>query len=187
MNFLSVHRPVRQLLFYGFLVKILLSWHHYLVLFKQNLEKDISYSPVMNQLRHHNPAQKNSVEHDNAEFEGYIMDSSDYAIANIDPVEHNVSEAKPVLNYSIQTGEEFALEFMRERVNPRKHFVTDICGDPSQAPGYVELKGILGISRTGTEGSSDISMLSIIEKGSELLDQKSSSLHNDKSSLQLWR
>lgn len=192
MYFLSVHRLVYQqvvfplplriiLLFYGFLLKIVVFWCQYLVLFNQSVEKEIFYNPMMDQLRHHNPGQKSPGQHDGAEFEGYMMDSSDYANTNINPMEHNVSEAKPVLNYSLQTGEEFALEFMLDRVNPRKHFVTDTGGDPSQAPGYVELNGILGISQTGTEGSSDISMLSLIEKGSNIFDQKSSSLHNNKS------
>ena len=39
---------------------------------------------------------------------------------NIRPPDYNMSVGvRPVLNCSIQTGEEFALEFMRERVNPR--------------------------------------------------------------------
>ncbi|KAL0352671.1 UNVERIFIED_CONTAM: putative serine/threonine-protein kinase DDB [Sesamum angustifolium] len=41
------------------------------------------------------------------------------------PGEVNITVgARPVLNYSIQTGEEFALEFMWERVNPRQqHYI----------------------------------------------------------------
>ena len=33
------------------------------------------------------------------------------------PPDLSTLEAKPVLNYSIQMGEEFALKFMREKVN----------------------------------------------------------------------
>ncbi|KAM0040324.1 putative protein kinase TKL-Pl-6 family [Helianthus debilis subsp. tardiflorus] len=73
------------------------------------------------------------------------------------------TSVKPVLNYSIRTGEEFALEFMRDRVNPRMPYHA---GDPSRTPGYLELKGILGISHTGSESGSDISMINIVERGS---------------------
>ncbi|XP_076933556.1 RAF-like serine/threonine-protein kinase 20 [Bidens hawaiensis] len=44
-------------------------------------------------------------------------------------------ETKPVLNYSIQTGEEFALEFMWDRVNPRTPIVPYSAGDPRHTSG----------------------------------------------------
>lgn len=47
------------------------------------------------------------------------------------------TEMKPALNYSIQTGEEFALEFMWDRVNPRTPFVPHAASDPSHTPGYM--------------------------------------------------
>ncbi|XP_071730323.1 uncharacterized protein [Rutidosis leptorrhynchoides] len=47
------------------------------------------------------------------------------------------TEMRPVLNYSIQTGEEFALEFMRDRVNPRMPFVPYPASDPTRTPGYM--------------------------------------------------
>ncbi|KAL2473960.1 Protein kinase superfamily protein with octicosapeptide/Phox/Bem1p domain [Forsythia ovata] len=53
--------------------------------------------------------------------------------------------ARPVLNYSIQTGEEFALEFMRERVNPRQHIVPNSSSEPNSATLYMDVKGTLGI------------------------------------------
>nr|XP_043619148.1 uncharacterized protein LOC122591025 [Erigeron canadensis] len=74
------------------------------------------------------------------------------------------SSVKPVLNYSIRTGEEFSLEFMRDRANPKVPFVQYAAVDPSHTPGYLELKGILGISHTGSESGSDISMINMVER-----------------------
>ncbi|KAF2309302.1 hypothetical protein GH714_001550 [Hevea brasiliensis] len=95
--------------------------------------------------------------------------------------DRNVSEVKPVLNYSIQTGEEFAFEFMRDRVNHKKPFIPNAAGDPNYATGYMELKGILGISHTGSESGSDVSMLTIVEKGPKEFERTSSSLHEERS------
>jgi hypothetical protein len=75
----------------------------------------------------------------------------------------NTAEVKPVQHYSIQTGEEFALEFMRDRANHGNPVFPNV-GDPNYATGYMELKGILGISHAGSETGSDISMLSLMEK-----------------------
>ncbi|XP_061351634.1 uncharacterized protein LOC133296625 isoform X2 [Gastrolobium bilobum] len=88
----------------------------------------------------------------------------------------NTSEVKPVLNYSIQTGEEFALEFMRDRVNLRKPV-----SDSNYTTGYMELKGILGISHAGSETGSDISMLSMVEKYPKEFDRMNTSTHGDRS------
>ncbi|KAL8264203.1 hypothetical protein R6Q59_022333 [Mikania micrantha] len=69
------------------------------------------------------------------------------------------TEMKPVLNYSIQTGEEFSLEFMRDRVNPRMPVIPYATSNPSHTPGYF---GIIG-SETG----SNISMVNIVQRGSK--------------------
>jgi PB1 domain len=73
---------------------------------------------------------------------------------------------RPVLNYSIQTGEEFALEFMRDRAMSKMPSapLPVISPAPSQLPvqpqtAYMDLRGILGVCRTGSEASSDISTL----------------------------
>ncbi|KAK9077660.1 hypothetical protein SSX86_005997 [Deinandra increscens subsp. villosa] len=68
------------------------------------------------------------------------------------------TEMKPVLNYSIQTGEEFALEFMRDRVNPRMPFIPYAAFDPGQ------VKGALGVG--GSETGSNISMVNVVQRGS---------------------
>ncbi|CAL0310261.1 unnamed protein product [Lupinus luteus] len=74
----------------------------------------------------------------------------------------NMPENKPVLNYSIQTGEEFSLEFMRDRVNLRNPVFPNVVSNPNYATGYMELNGILG--HTGSESGSDISTLAKVEK-----------------------
>ncbi|KAM7498717.1 hypothetical protein LguiA_023131 [Lonicera macranthoides] len=111
--------------------------------------------------------------------QGFLVDHMGHVNANVRPAELNFPEVKPVHNFSIQTGEEFALEFMRDRVNPRKPFIPYTSSDPSLTTGYLELKGILGISHAGSEGS-DVSMLSIVEKGSKD-ERKNSSLYEEKS------
>lgn len=88
----------------------------------------------------------------------FLHDPSSSINTNMRPPDSN----PPVLNYSIQTGEEFALEFMRERVNPRQHIAPN-SGDPNRSR-YMDLKGILGVSHPGSESGSDISMLNTIEK-----------------------
>ncbi|KAI3703156.1 hypothetical protein L6452_28912 [Arctium lappa] len=114
----------------------------------------------------HNRVQYHAIQSETGES---ASSSQGFLNANIRP-----SEMKPVLNYSIQTGEEFALEFMRDRVNPRMPFIPYSAGDPNLATGYLELKGILGISHTGSESGSDVSMLNIVERGSKDLERKNS-------------
>ncbi|GAA0185684.1 non-receptor serine/threonine protein kinase [Lithospermum erythrorhizon] len=113
-------------------------------------------------------------------FQTFNVDSTGYANANLQPTEYSFPEAKPVHNYSIQTGEEFSLEFMRDRANPRKPLVPNVSSDPSYTPGYLELKGILGISHTGSESGSHIYMSTTVERGPKEFDQKNSFLNEDK-------
>ncbi|KAL8205596.1 hypothetical protein R6Q57_009147 [Mikania cordata] len=80
------------------------------------------------------------------------------------------ASVKPVLNCSIGTGEELSLEFMRDLVNPRMAFVPYPAGDPSHTHDYLELKGILGISHTASGSGSDMSMVNIVERGSNHLE-----------------
>ncbi|KAA8523422.1 hypothetical protein F0562_009845 [Nyssa sinensis] len=137
----------------------------------------------MEQSKNYNQVQYNSVEPRNEELEpasqGFMLDPANYINANIRPPELNISEAKPVLNYSIQTGEEFSLEFMRDRVNTRKPFIPNTADDPNYT--YLELKGNLGINHTASESGSDISMPTTVEKGSKDFEWKNSSLYEDKS------
>ncbi|XP_022762624.1 uncharacterized protein LOC111308526 isoform X2 [Durio zibethinus] len=112
----------------------------------------------------------------------FFNDPSSNINTNIRPPEYDMLVgARPVLNYSIQTGEEFSLEFMRERVNPRQHFIQNVHGDPNSGPVYMDLKGILGISHTGSESGSDISMLNTVEKPRpQEFERKTPSVHEDK-------
>ncbi|KAG6418911.1 hypothetical protein SASPL_121118 [Salvia splendens] len=91
--------------------------------------------------------------------------------------ENQFSEPKPVCNFSIQTGEEFSLEFMRDRVNPKIPFIPNVYGDPSYVPGYLDLKGI---SHTGSGSGSDIPMVSSMVKTSSEIEQRNVSLHGNR-------
>lgn len=137
----------------------------------------------MEQSRIHQQYQYNTMEPGNAEFRApsrvYMLDPTGSLNPNVIPPDPNISEVKPVLNYSI-TGEEFSLEFMRDRVNPRKPLIPNISGDPSYATGYMELKGILGISHTGSESGSDVSKLTIVERGQKEYERRNSSLHEER-------
>ncbi|XXG65683.1 hypothetical protein AAC387_Pa05g3316 [Persea americana] len=95
----------------------------------------------------------------------FLQEPSSSIYTVVRPPEYVSSGVKPVLNYSIQTGEEFAFEFMRDRVNPRKQFVPSEAGDQTSAARYMDLKGFLGVSHTGSESGSDVSMLATGEKG----------------------
>ncbi|XP_027340767.1 probable serine/threonine-protein kinase DDB_G0282963 isoform X2 [Abrus precatorius] len=125
----------------------------------------------------------NPMEPRNEEFhppsQSVLQDLRDGMHINARPPAFNMSENKPVLNYSIQTGEEFALEFMRDRVNLRKPSFPNVVGDPNYSTGYMELKGILG--HTGSESGSDISVLAKVEKGPKEFDRRNSSLPQDRS------
>ncbi|XP_028799616.1 uncharacterized protein LOC114754929 isoform X2 [Neltuma alba] len=129
--------------------------------------------------------QYNSMEPRNEELhsapQSTVQDRLEGMRVNMRPADRNMSDKKPVLNYSIQTGEEFALEFMRDRVNLRQPVFPNIVGDPNYATGYMELKGILGISHSGSESGSDISMLPKVEKGPKEFDRRSSSMQRDRS------
>ncbi|KAJ6678225.1 SERINE-THREONINE PROTEIN KINASE [Salix viminalis] len=104
--------------------------------------------------------------------QAYMLDPAGSRNPNMRLPDLNVPppEVKPVLNYSIQTGEEFALEFMLDRVNPKKPLIPNA--------GYLELKGI---GHTGSESGSEISMLTIVERGQKEFERTNLSLHEDRS------
>ena len=139
----------------------------------------------MDNSKNYNHFPHSNIEPENVEFghasQGYMMDPVGRINSNVRPSELNFAEAKPVHNYSIQTGEEFALEFMRDRVNPKKPFIPFAAGDPSLTTGYLELKGILGISHTGSESGSDISMLAVVGKEPKEFERNNPSLYEEKS------
>ncbi|PPS11387.1 hypothetical protein GOBAR_AA09257 [Gossypium barbadense] len=142
---------------------------------------------LMDQQKNHEQIRYNNMEAGNETLESanqrFFHDPSSNINTNIRPPDYSMTAgARPVLNYSIQTGEEFALEFMRERVNPRQNFVQNAYGDPNSGPLYMDLKGILGISHTGSESGYDISMLNTVEKPCpQVFERKSPSVHEEKS------
>lgn len=113
----------------------------------------------------------------------FFQDPSSSINTNIRPPDFTAPVgARPVLNYSIQTGEEFALEFMRERVNPKQHPIPHVSGGTTGATSYMDLKDILGISHTGSESGSDISMIASMEKGRDQNHERSRTSVNDEKS-----
>ncbi|KAG6691417.1 hypothetical protein I3843_10G061400 [Carya illinoinensis] len=112
----------------------------------------------------------------------FFQDPSSNINTNLRPPDYNMSvEARPVMNFSIQTGEEFALEFMRERVNPRQQFVPSAYGETRTTTGYMEQKGMLEGSNTGSESGSDIAKLNSVEKALvQDFERKGPSTHEDK-------
>ncbi|CAA3009683.1 Tyrosine kinase [Olea europaea subsp. europaea] len=173
------------LLLYGFLKLLIALWRHQLFTLELNRREKKFNNIKMEQSKSRNFVLYNPPDHGNHEHapesQLFQVDPLGHANANFRSPEANFAEAKPVHNYSIQTGEEFALEFMLDRVNPRKPNAPNISAEPSHAPRYLELRGVLGISHTGSDSGSDISKISIAEKGSKEFERKNSSLHEDKS------
>ncbi|XP_059287285.1 uncharacterized protein LOC132040645 [Lycium ferocissimum] len=112
----------------------------------------------------------------------FFQDPSGSINTNIRPPDFTAPVGARPVNYSIQTGEEFALEFMRERVNPKQHLVPHASGGTSGATSYMDLKDILGISHTGSESGSDISMIAPMEKGRDQNHERSRTSVNDEKS-----
>lgn len=93
----------------------------------------------------------------------FFQDPSNSVNTNARPPDFNIPVgARPVLNFSIQTGEEF--EFMRMNSRPQ-HFIPNPSDDSNTATNYTELKGVLGLSHVGSESGSDFSTITPLEKG----------------------
>ncbi|CAM0878159.1 unnamed protein product [Alopecurus aequalis] len=89
------------------------------------------------------------------------------------PEYHVPPTAKPVLNYSIQTGEEFALEFMRDRALSQKHLVSGTSGDQNPVTtGYMDLRAMLGASHTRSETGPDVFMLTPLENTRQIESER---------------
>ncbi|KAL9862708.1 hypothetical protein AtNW77_Chr1g0081901 [Arabidopsis thaliana] len=107
----------------------------------------------------------------------FMPDQTGSASANMRPPNSNGSDVKAVHNFSIQTGEEFSLEFMRDRVIPQRSSNPNGAGDMNYNTGYMELRGLIGISHTGSECASDVSRFSTVENGTSDIERTNSSLH----------
>ncbi|WOH07148.1 hypothetical protein DCAR_0626577 [Daucus carota subsp. sativus] len=114
----------------------------------------------------------NDIDPENKAFEtssqGFIMDPTGHVNSNLRPPEL-------VHHYSIQTGEEFALEFMRDRVNPRTPFVPLAGGGSGLTTGYSE--GIIGSSHVVSETGLRVSALNVVEQGSKHFEHRNSSFY----------
>ncbi|CAG7880584.1 unnamed protein product [Brassica rapa] len=95
----------------------------------------------------------------------FSHDSSTNVNMNVRPPDYAIpTPARPVLNYSIQTGEEFAFEFMRDRVIVKPQFVPDVYGKPpSGMPVSVNLSA-MGMVLPVSESGSNTTVLSAAEK-----------------------
>ncbi|XP_010417624.1 PREDICTED: uncharacterized protein LOC104703316 [Camelina sativa] len=106
----------------------------------------------------------------------FIPDQTGGTSANVRPFNSNGSDVKPVHNYSIQTGEEFA--FMRDRVIPQRSSNSNAAGDMNYTTGYMDFRGLIGgLSHTGSECASDVSRFSTVENGTRDNERTNSSLH----------
>lgn len=65
---------------------------------------------------------------------------------------------RPVLNYSIQTGEEFALEFMRERAMSKKLTAQNAAKDQNITTVYMDTRNVSSIPQTWSESALDASV-----------------------------
>ncbi|XP_023519319.1 uncharacterized protein LOC111782750 [Cucurbita pepo subsp. pepo] len=117
-----------------------------------------------------------------------FQDPSSNISTNIRPPEYNMLVgASPGHNYSIQTGEEFALEFMRERVNAKHHFIPTNSPDLGVSTGYMDLKGIMGIPHASSDSGSSIAMLNPVEKDHVQHFERGGLSHEEKSSYNSMR
>lgn len=94
----------------------------------------------------------------------FSHDSSTNINTNVRPPDYGISTpARPVLNYSIQTGEEFAFEFMRDRVVMKQQFIPNAYGEPSGIPVSVNLSA-MGMVHPMPESGSNTTVLNTAEK-----------------------
>ncbi|KAL3523069.1 hypothetical protein ACH5RR_015903 [Cinchona calisaya] len=109
----------------------------------------------------------------------FFHDPASSINTNIRPPEIGIPiRTRPVLNYSIQTGEEF--EFMRDRVNPMQQFIPNASGaEHSGTSSYMDLKGMLGITSTGSESGSETSMIPSAGKSLVQVHERNNSIANE--------
>ncbi|CAH8361324.1 unnamed protein product [Eruca vesicaria subsp. sativa] len=95
----------------------------------------------------------------------FSHDSATNVNMNVRPPDYGISTpARPVLNYSIQTGEEFAFEFMRDRVIMRPQFIPNVYGEPpSGMPVSVNVSS-MGMVVPMSESGSNTAVLNTAEK-----------------------
>ncbi|KAK3126908.1 hypothetical protein QOZ80_7AG0565000 [Eleusine coracana subsp. coracana] len=109
-----------------------------------------------------------------------MRESSAYASSGV-PEYPTGGTVKPVLNYSIQTGEEFALEFMRDRAIPKKHVVPGMSQDQHATPGaaHKDSRGSLGAHRTRAETRFDGAIFLTSERQETDMVERKPSVENE--------
>lgn len=91
----------------------------------------------------------------------FTQDSSN--TLNLRPADVNITVGARPVHYSIQTGEEFALEFMWERFNPRQQYIPNSSVEVNSGTTPVDIHGMLGASNA--ERRPDASSFPSVEKG----------------------
>ncbi|XP_010540658.1 PREDICTED: uncharacterized protein LOC104814354 [Tarenaya hassleriana] len=103
----------------------------------------------------------------------FSHDPSTNISTNVRPPDYVISaHPRPVLNYSIQTGEEFAFEFMRDRVVPKQQSIPNVYGEPSGMPVYVDSRAVMGMAPPMSESGSNTSVLNASEKHHTLENER---------------
>ncbi|KAG8385102.1 hypothetical protein BUALT_Bualt03G0006500 [Buddleja alternifolia] len=121
---------------------------------QQKNSEQISYSSV--DKRNEGPVPVN---------QRFNQDPSNSVNMNLRPADVNITAgARPVLNYSIQTGEEFALEFMWERVNPRQQYIPNSSVEASSETTPMDLPAVRGPSHAGSGRGPDASLFPTVER-----------------------
>ncbi|KAL5699077.1 hypothetical protein ACHQM5_030028 [Ranunculus cassubicifolius] len=108
----------------------------------------------------------------------YVHDPSSSVNTNIRPPDFSQGGGTRPVNFSIQTGEEFAAEFMRERSIPKRPLIPTPVTDGNNVT-YMDLKGILGISHAGSDSGSDVSRFSTVDKARAKEFEKKGSYGNE--------
>ena len=103
--------------------------------------------------------------------ERFSRDSSASVDTNVRPPDFAVlTPARPV-NYSIQTGEEFAFEFMRDRVIMRPQFIPNVYGEATGMPLAANL-GAVGMVVPMSESGSNTTMVNAAEQRSTIEQER---------------
>ncbi|KAL3833804.1 hypothetical protein ACJIZ3_008540 [Penstemon smallii] len=113
----------------------------------------------------------------------FTPDPSSSVNMNLRPSDLNTMVGARPVHYSIQTGEEFALEFMWERVNPRQQHIPNSSVEANIGTTYMDPQAMLVASYTGSGRGPDASLLPSLEKNiiqdpvrtGSLIEEKNSS------------
>jgi len=98
--------------------------------------------------------------------QGFTPDQTGLSNANVRP---NPADVKPGLHYSIQTGEEFSLEFLRDRVISQRSANPIAAGDINYPTGYN--------GHAGSEFGSDVSRMSMVGNGIRQYERTNPPVH----------